>query len=131
MEFRNPERRLAAILAADVVGYSRLMSEPEAYWALGYVYAFRKQYDEAAAAANQAVTLAPNYADGYGLLAYISNWQGKADDAISHIRKAMALNPHYPYDYPWNLGLAFYSLGRYPEAVEPLHALPIKKTGTN
>ena len=95
-------------------------SSPQVYWALGYVYLFQKQYEEAAAATKQAVTLAPNYADGYGLLAFINNWQGNAEDAIRYIRKAMVLNPHYPFDYPWNLGLANYTLGQYTEAVEAL-----------
>lgn len=95
-------------------------TSPEAYWALGFVYLFRKQYDEAEAAAKQAVALAPNYADGYGLLAFINNWQGKSEDAVRHIRKAMTLNPYYTHEYPWNLGLAYYFLGRYSEAVEAL-----------
>jgi adenylate cyclase len=103
-------------LAQKAVALDR--SLPQAYWALGYVYLFSKQYDEAAAATKQAIMLAPNYADGYGLLAFINNWQGKAEDAVFYIRKAMSLNPHYSFDYPWNLGLANYTLGRYPEAVE-------------
>lgn len=105
-------------LAQKAVALDR--SSPQAYWALAYVYLFRKQYEEAAAATKQAITLAPNFADGYGLLAFINNWQGKAEDAVRYIRKAMALNPHYTFDYPWNLGLASYTLGRYTEAVESL-----------
>jgi adenylate cyclase len=95
-------------------------SSPQAYWALGFTYLFRKQLDEAAEAAKQAVVLSPNYADGYGLLAFIKNFQGHAEDAIRFIKKAMDLNPRYTYDYPWNLGRAYYTLGRYPEAVEAL-----------
>lgn len=95
-------------------------SSPQVYWDLGYVHLFRKEYDDAAAATMKAVTLAPNYADGYGLLAFINNWQGKAEDAIRYIHKAMVLNPHYTFDYPWNLGLANYTLGRYTEAIEAL-----------
>jgi adenylate cyclase len=106
-------------LAQKAVALDR--SSQQAYWALGYVYLFRKQYNEAAVATRQAVTLAPNYADGYGLLAFINNWQGKGEDAIRDIHKAMTLNPHYTFDYPWNLGMANYTLGRYTEAVEALH----------
>lgn len=95
-------------------------SSPEVQWALGYVHLFRKEYDEAEAAAKQAVALAPSFADGYGLLAFISNWQGKEENAVAYIRKAMVLNPYYTYDYPWNLGLAYYLLGQYPEAVKAL-----------
>lgn len=95
-------------------------SSPQVYWAQGYIYLFRKQHNEAAAAVEQAVALAPNYADGYGLLAFISNWRGNAEQAIHYIKKAIALNPYYSFEYPWNLGLANYTLGRYDEAVEAL-----------
>jgi len=93
---------------------------PQTHWALGFVYLFRKQYAEAEAAAIQTIKLAPSYADGYGLLAFVNNWQGKAEDAVQNMRKAMALNPYYTYEYPWTLGLAYFFLGRYPEAVEAM-----------
>jgi adenylate cyclase len=95
-------------------------TSPQVYWALGYVQLIRRQYGDAAAAVEQAVTLAPNYADGYGLLAGIHNAQGRAEEAIRDIRKAMALNPFYPYEYPLTLGRAYYMMGRYPEALDAL-----------
>ena len=33
----------------------------------------------------------------------------------------MVLNPHYTYDYPWNLGWAYYTLGQYPKAINSLN----------
>jgi TolB-like protein/DNA-binding winged helix-turn-helix (wHTH) protein/Flp pilus assembly protein TadD len=90
------------------------------YWALGYVHIHRKEYEAAEQAARQSVTISPNYADGYGLLAYISNWRGKAVQAEKYIKKAMDLNPYHTFDYPWNLGLAYYLQGRYEEAIEAL-----------
>ncbi|MFN2243734.1 MAG: hypothetical protein ACK2U2_15685 [Anaerolineae bacterium] len=36
----------------------------------------RKEYELAEAAATEAVTIAPNYADGYGVLALIKNALG-------------------------------------------------------
>lgn len=95
-------------------------SSPPVYWSLGYVHLFRKEYEEAEAAAKQATNLSPNYADGYGLLAFISNWRGKAEDAARYIKKAIALNPYHTFDYPWNLGFAYYTLGRYDEASHAL-----------
>jgi len=97
-------------------------SSPQVQWALGYVYLFKKQYQQAIDALQLAVRLAPNYADGYGLLALINNQlgQSEAEEAIRLIRKAMTLNPHYTFDYPYNLGRAYYTVGRYAEAVEAL-----------
>jgi tetratricopeptide (TPR) repeat protein len=63
----------------------------------------RREWDEALAAVQQALTLAPNYADGYRLLALINNRLGRADEAIELIHKAMKLNPYYTWDYPYNL----------------------------
>ena len=95
-------------------------STPQIYWSLGFVHLFRKEYEEAEAATMQSITLSPNYADGYGLLAFINNWRGKAEQAERYIRKAMALNPYYPFDYPWNLGLAYYHMGKYEKAATEL-----------
>ena len=95
-------------------------STPQIYWALGFVHLFRREYQQAEEAAMQSVKLSPNYADGYGLLAFISNWRGKAEDAERYIKKAIGLNPYYTYDYPWNLGLAYYTMGKYEEAVTHL-----------
>lgn len=88
------------------------------YWSLGFVHLFRKEFQEAEAAAKQAIVLSPNYADGYGLLAFIANWRGKAEEAERYIKKAISLNPYHTFDYPWNLGLAYYTMGKYTDAVE-------------
>ena len=95
-------------------------SSPQIYWSLSYVHLHRREYDAAEAAAKQSVAMSPNYADGYALLANIANWRGQATDAVSYIKKATALNPHYTFQYPSTLGVAYYSLGRYKEAVDAL-----------
>ena len=113
------EARVRALeLAQKAVSLDR--TSPQAYWALGYVNLLQKNYDAAAEAAKQAVKLAPSYADGYGLLAFINNSQGNAEDAVRHIAKAMSLNPYYTYEYPSNLGRAYYTLGKYDEAIQYL-----------
>lgn len=95
-------------------------SSPPVYWSLGYVHLFRKEYDVAEAAAKKAIDLSPNYADGYGLLAFISNWRGKSKEAEDYIMKAINLNPYHTFDYPWNLGFANYTAGKY---IKASHAL--------
>lgn len=88
------------------------------YWSLGFVHLFRKEFQEAELAAKKAIVLSPNYADGFGLLAFIANWRGKAEDAERYIKKAISLNPYHTFDYPWNLGLAYYTMGKYTDAAE-------------
>jgi adenylate cyclase len=93
---------------------------PQTYWALGYAHLYRKEYADATRAVERAVALAPNYADGYGLLAHINNFTGDHEQALTLIQNAMDLNPYYTFDYPWNLGRAYYGLGRYGEAAQAL-----------
>ncbi|MCK5387004.1 MAG: tetratricopeptide repeat protein, partial [Gammaproteobacteria bacterium] len=96
------------------------INAPQTYWVLGYVYMMRKELDAAERAAKQSIAIAPNYADGYGLLALINNHHGNAEKALKLIKKGMQLNPYYTFDYPYNLGRAYYSLGRYKEAITAL-----------
>ena len=111
-------RERALQLAKKAIALNQ--STPQIYWSLGFVHIFRKEYKEAKAAAMKSITLSPNYADGYGLLAFIANWRGKAKEAESYIKKAIALNPYHTFDYPWNLGLAYYTMGRYEDSVKNL-----------
>ncbi|MGD8577219.1 MAG: tetratricopeptide repeat protein, partial [Thiohalophilus sp.] len=97
-------------------------NSPQIYWALGYVHIHRKEYEEAEEAARKSIELSPNYADGYGLLAYISNWRGKAKQAEDYIKKAIDLNPYHSFDYPWNLGFAYYTQGQYTKAEASLRS---------
>lgn len=107
---------------------------PQTYWVLGYVHLMRKEYEEARQAATNAITIAPNYADGYGLLSLIHNSLGQSQEAIDYVTKGMKLNPYYTWDYPYNLGRAHYVLGHYDKAISALekaqarneNAVPIK-----
>jgi TolB-like protein/DNA-binding winged helix-turn-helix (wHTH) protein len=93
---------------------------PQTYWSLGYVHLMRKEFADAEKAARQSIQIAPNYADGFGLLALIYNNLGQAQAALDHITKGMQLNPYFTWDYPYNQGRAYYTLGRYEEAIESL-----------
>lgn len=98
-------------------------SSPQVQWALAYIYMRKKQFNVAIAALEKAIEIAPNYADGYGLLALIYNNQGRAEEAeeaIRLIKKGMEFNPYYTYDYPYNLGRAYYTLKDYAKAAQQL-----------
>jgi tetratricopeptide (TPR) repeat protein len=107
---------------------------PQTHWALGYVHLMRGEYALAESAASRAIEIAPNFADAYGLLALIKNALAEPDAAIELIRKGMQLNPFYTWDYPYNLGRAYYTAGNLEAAIASLekartrnpNALPIR-----
>jgi tetratricopeptide (TPR) repeat protein len=90
---------------------------PQTYWSLGYVQLMRKEFVAAEATLSEALAISPNYADGYGLLALIKNGRGDPKAAISLVKKGMELNPYYTWDYPYNLGRAYYALGDFARAI--------------
>ena len=95
-------------------------SVPQTYWALGFVYLTRKEYDYAEKTIREALRIAPNYADGYGLLALIQAFRGQPTNAIELNDKAIGLNPHFTFDYLITYGLAHYAIGEYDAAIERL-----------
>ena len=94
---------------------------PLGYAILGEVYLHKKKHEKAIAAQQKAIALSPNDADGIGGLGGIMTWAGRPEEAIGLAKKAMRLNPMYPTEYLWNLGHAYYLMGRIEEAVETLN----------
>ena len=50
----------------------------------------------------------------------MDNIQGKPIEAIKNVQKAMQINPYYTFEYPYNLGRAYYVAGNYSEAIPSL-----------
>ena len=94
---------------------------PLGYVILGEVYLHKKKHEKAIAAQQKAIALSPNDADGIGGLGGILTWAGRPEETIGLAKKAMRLNPMYPTEYLWNLGHAYYLMGRIEEAVETLN----------
>ncbi|MEJ2309119.1 MAG: winged helix-turn-helix domain-containing protein [Gammaproteobacteria bacterium] len=92
-------------------------SIPQTYWSLGFAYLMKRDFANAERALQEAIRIAPSYADGYGLLALIKNNKGEPEKAIEYISKGMRLNPFFTWDYYYNLGRAHYTMGRYEEAI--------------
>jgi adenylate cyclase len=87
------------------------------------VQGYRGRHEEAIAAAERAIALDPNYADGYVALATVQNWAGQQDDALEAIGKAMRLNPRAPGAYLSVAGQIYFHLGRYDAAIATLERL--------
>ncbi|MBI3757936.1 MAG: tetratricopeptide repeat protein [Deltaproteobacteria bacterium] len=91
-------------------------SSPLVHQVLGILYLWNRQHEQALAAVERALALAPNYADAYVTRANILSMSGRADEAPAWIAKAMRLNPNYHVGYLLILGQAYYLTGQYETA---------------
>jgi adenylate cyclase len=88
--------------------------------ALGQVCLSKGLHEEALEALETAIALNPNDADGYVFLAQALNRAGRPEEVIGLVEKAQRLNPAAPRWYTWNLGIAYYLLRRYDDAITAL-----------
>jgi adenylate cyclase len=91
-------------------------SLPGAHQLLGHIYAWKRQYEQAIAAGQQAIALDSSDADGYARLGTTLTFAGQLEESIRLLERAMRLNPRSPIFYFNNLGLAYLAAGRYEEA---------------
>jgi adenylate cyclase len=87
------------------------------------VYLRQKQYAPALAAAERAIALGPNEANGYVMQAGVKNATGQPENAIGLVKKAMRFDPQYPDWYDLTLGWSYVLLERYEEAIATLQGL--------
>jgi len=115
-----PVENLDRALALSQKAVELDSSTPQTYWALGFTHMMRKEYDRAERAVTHAITIAPNYADGYGLLALIKMYRGQPEQALKINEKGKRLNPYYSWQYLYTEGWAHYMLGNYQAAITAL-----------
>ena len=101
-------------------------SLPGAHGVLAYAYLYKRQHEQAIAAAERTITLAPNDSEGAARLGLILNFAGRPEEAIGLIKKAMHLSPRYPYNYLSQLGMAYGLARRYDEAITTLQSATIR-----
>jgi adenylate cyclase len=116
----NPTETLDRALEMANLSVRLNPASPQAYWARGYALMYQKKHNLAIKAVKRAISIAPTYADGYGLLALMNNQLGNGDKAARLIKKGMKLDPHYSWDYPYILGRAYYVMGKYEDAIKTL-----------
>jgi adenylate cyclase len=95
-------------------------SLPLGHAMLAEVYLKKMEHEKAIDEQKKAIALSPNDADGIADLGGILTWTGRPEETIGLVMKAMRLNPMYQSEYLWNLGHAYYLMGRYQEAIEIL-----------
>src|SRR4029453_4390026 len=88
-----------------------------AHGLLSRVYWHKQQPELALASAEQAVALAPNYAEANIWRARGLMPVDRPVEALRDVEQAMRLTPRYPFWYPEDLAYAYRLLGRYEEAI--------------
>jgi adenylate cyclase len=89
----------------------------EAHGWLGFLYSMTKQYDKGVAQAEKAVALNPNSAESHYRLGKTLSLAGRWEESIPEFEKAMRLNPIPPNMYLWSLGMSYWGMGQYEEAI--------------
>src|SRR5262249_17437125 len=92
-------------------------SLPLVHSRLGLAYLLQKQHEQGITEGQKAITLGPNYAEGYALLGTIFIFAGRPAEAIAMAQQAMRLNPHDPFLSLVRLGFAYRVMGRHAEAI--------------
>jgi adenylate cyclase len=84
---------------------------------LSAVYLVRRQYEEAVAAAEHALSLNPNGAHQHTTMAGVLGCSGRWEDSIIYGEKSIRLDPFpHPVYFHW-LGRAYFMTGQYDEAI--------------
>jgi adenylate cyclase len=116
-DFRRPAAlERAHELAQRAVQLDPYLPQARAY--LGLTLMWRRQSDAAIAEFEKAVALNPNFTDVRFSIALI--YAGEAARAVEVTKAHMRLDPFYIATTPGWLGLAYYMLRRYEEALPPL-----------
>ena len=103
------ERAQEAIRLNDVTGYPHLV--------LAEVHLSKREFDEASAEADRAISARPSCPAAFTLKASVLNYLGRPNEAIEYAQYALRLTPVYPPMYPAILASAFYGSKRYEEAI--------------
>ncbi len=91
---------------------------PLAYAVAAEFHALEGRHDEALAAIDRAIAMAPNDADNFLRKANVMNVLGRAEEAEAAVRAAMRLDPSFPQDYLPILAQALLNQRRYEEAAD-------------
>jgi adenylate cyclase len=90
-------------------------SEPQSYISLSLTLLWLRRHDEAEAAMERAVAIAPNLADAYAGLGNVREYQGRPEDAVAAYTRAFRLDPQFDMTLHF-MGRALLALGRFDEA---------------
>jgi adenylate cyclase len=104
---------------------------PEACNVLGIVLKWMKDLDRSIAALERALVFDPNYAHAYASLGATLYYAGEPERGLHFLERAVRLDPHHPDEYLHFLGLTYFALGRFDEAIAVLERRLIRNPNTD
>jgi tetratricopeptide (TPR) repeat protein len=78
----------------------------------------RRQYDQAIAECERAVSLDPNAAENFEWLGMVLTWAGRAEEAVKYLHHGIRLNPLPSASILNFLAVAYRDSGQYEKAIE-------------
>jgi adenylate cyclase len=127
-EFRQEELEQAEILAQQALALDPTTTT--AYRVLAMINLFRKRYDLALGQIDRALEVNPSDADSYQVRGTVLVWAGRAAEGLTWLEGALRFDRAYG-DTALGLGMAYYFLGRYGEAVEACDRALARNPGRN
>jgi adenylate cyclase len=95
-------------------------TEPSGYAALCAALMWSRDLDGARAAAEQAIALAPSFAEGYRALAVVQTYAGEPERALESLDAYVQRDPYYPDITLQFIADAHFALGDYEEAIKAI-----------
>jgi adenylate cyclase len=106
---------------------------PLSYMGLASVYLMQGKHDDALAAINTGLSVAPSNDLIWVWLGYYLHWVGRGEEAVAAVRKSMELNPKYLHGrnplYQDTMGEVCFTAGLYEESISNLRK-SIEKFGS-
>ena len=104
-------------LAQKSISLDDSNSTANAYSILGSIYGMKRQYDQAIANCERAVSLDPNSPENFEWLGIVLTWAGRAEEAVKYLEYGLRLNPFPPVSCLNNLAVAYRDSGQYEKAI--------------
>lgn len=111
------EKRIRDALTDAKQALSLDSSESEIHRILGAIYLWAKDFQQSAYHYQEARRLSPNDAHIAVKMGRFLAFTDQLEEAFSLVRRAMFLNPLHPGWYWQELGVVYYSMGKYSDAI--------------